>query len=121
MIRLVSKGSTISSEIIKQNNIHFCHEFAQNTCADLEDLFTKEEYLKMFVEAFPEHKHITAKTLDPSIPQIVEQINRAIGKERYNHYRPAYLLAQGGTNAARFSAPTLDAFEKMFVEINKQF
>jgi predicted ATP-dependent endonuclease of OLD family len=114
----------ICNKIIKDTNIRFFDEFANNGAkiADIEDLFAKDEYLKLFNEAFDkEYSKIEVAHLDTSIEKIVKQINKIIGTERFNHYRPANKLNQLGVSKKYFSAKTLDNFEKMFIEINKLF
>lgn len=114
----------IRHKIIKEKNIRFFDEFANNgsKTADIEDLFTKEEYLKLFNQAFDkEYAEIKVADLDTGIETILKQINKVIGKDRFNHYRPANKLNQLGVDKTYFSATTLDNFEKMFAEINKLF
>lgn len=114
----------IRHKIIKEKNIRFFDEFANTSSktADIEDLFTKEEYLKIFNLAFnKEYQEIKFTDLDTTIETILRQINKVIGKDRFNHYRPAYKLNQLGVDKTFFSSATLDNFEKMFTEINKLF
>lgn len=114
----------IIHKIIKEKNIRFFNEFANNgkDAADIEDLFDKEEYLKLFNAAFDkEYPVVKLKDLDPSIDTIVKQINKVIGKDRFNHYRPANKLNQLGADKSFFTEQTLNNFEKMFNEINKLF
>jgi predicted ATP-dependent endonuclease of OLD family len=114
----------IRHKIIKEKNIRFFDEFANNTktVADIEDLFSKEEYLKLFNSAFDkDFPEIKIADLDASLETIIKQVNKAIAKDRFNHYRPANKLNQIGVDKKYFSAKTLDNFEKMFTEINKLF
>jgi predicted ATP-dependent endonuclease of OLD family len=112
----------IADKIIQKNKIHFFDEFLEGyTKADLEDLFAKTDYLSLFNSAFPEHTDINIADLNPDIKQIIIQINKHLGAERFNHYRPANELAQKGVDKTFFSQETLDTFEKMFKEINKLF
>lgn len=114
----------IKDKIIKEKNIHFFNEFANNgsSVADIEDLFSKEEYLMLFNQAFSgEYPEIKPTDLDESIATILKQINKSINKDRFNHYRPANKLGQLGVDKTFFSAKTLDNFEKIFVELNKLF
>lgn len=112
----------VRDKIIRERNIRFFDEFADNGSkyADLEDMFEKEEYLQLFNQAFAERDEIELKDLDKNEGRIVKQIEKILGK-RYNHHRPANLLAKLGTDASYFSCDTLDRFEKMFIEINKLF
>lgn len=114
----------VMHKIIKEKNIRFFNEFANNSknIADIEDLFDKEEYLKMFNAAFDkEHPVVKLADLDSSIGTILKQINKVIGKDRFNHYRPANKLNQLGVDKSYFKPKTLDNFEKVFTEINKLF
>jgi len=114
----------VMHKIIKEKNIRFFNEFANNgkDVADIEDMFDKEEYLKIFNAAFDkEYPEVKLTDLDTSIDTILKQINKVIGKERFNHYRPANKLNQLGVDKIYFKPKTLDNFEKMFTEINKLF
>ena len=114
----------VMHKIIKEKNIRFFNEFTNNgkDVADIEDLFDKEEYLKLFNAAFDkEHPVVKLADLDSSIDTILKQINKVIGKDRFNHYRPANKLNQLGVDKTNFKPKTLDNFEKMFAEINKLF
>jgi predicted ATP-dependent endonuclease of OLD family len=112
----------VKYKIIKEKNLHFFDEFANNEkkTADIEDLFTKKDYLKILNAAFKdEHDKINLKDLDKRIETILKQINKVIGQKRFNHYRPANKLNQMGVDISFFEDTTLDNFENMFKEINK--
>jgi len=112
----------ISEKIIKKNKIRFFDEFLDDyNKADLEDLFVKDDYLKLFNSAFKELKDINLSDLDAGIKQIIIQINKHISKDRFNHYRPANELVKLAVDKSFFSKDTLDNFEKVFTEINKLF
>ena len=114
----------IRHKIIKEKHIRFFNEFADNgkATADIEDLFDKKEYIKLFNSAFEnEYAEIKLTELDANLDTILKQINKIIGKDRFNHYRPANKLNQLGVDKKYFSPKTLDKFEKMFLEINKLF
>lgn len=113
----------IQQKIIKAKNIRFFNEFSNvGAVADIEDLFTKKEYLVFFNAAFVgEHSEVKESDLDVSLPTIIKQINKAIGKDRFNHYRPANKANLLGFTEKSFTSETLDRFEKMFKEINSLF
>ncbi len=112
----------IAEKIIQKNKIRFYDEFVDSySKADLEDLFKKEDYLKLFNSAFKELADIKLTDLDTNISQTIIQINKHIGKDRFNHYRPANELVKLAVDKSFFSDVTLDRFEKLFVEINKLF
>ena len=112
----------IGEKVIHKNKIRFFDEFLTDfSKADLEDLFTKEDYLKLFNSAFKDITEIKESELNTSIKQIIIQINKHIGKDRFNHYRPANELVKLGVNKDYFSPETLNNFENVFKEINSLF
>jgi len=114
----------VKAKIIKDKNIRFFNEFATNgkKTANIEDLFDPKEYIDLFNEAFDsEYKKIELTDLDTSIDSIIIQICKIIGKDRFNHYRPANKLNQKGIDDKTFSKDTLDRFEKVFGSINKLY
>ena len=114
----------IMEKITKEKNIRFFDEFSGNggNYADIEDVFEKEDYIKLFNAAFNKQyrKLKTTDVSDPNKP-IIQQINIALGIDRFNHYRPANHLASLGVDASYFKTETLDRFEKLFSAINKLF
>lgn len=84
--------------------------------ADIEDLFTKEDYLSLYNAAFGKE----LKTSDLSgTDSIVRQIARKEGVDRYDHNAPAeMLLRERAERGAALSKETLDAFEALFKRIN---
>jgi len=112
----------IKQKLIKQKKIRYFHDFIDGyTQADIEDLFTKEDYLKLFNKAFHEYDDLTLNDLNDKIYPIVIQINQALGIDRFNHYRPANELLKQGLKSEDFDNKTLDNFEKVFAEVNKLF
>jgi predicted ATPase len=113
----------ILHKIIKEKNIRFFDEFADNgkPIADIEDMFQKDEYIKLFNSAFEDIPDIEVSDLDQSLGTVIKQINKVIQKDRFNHYRPANKLNQLGVDKTYFSEKTLNNFEKMFLEINNLF
>ncbi len=112
----------IAGKIIQKNKIRFFDEFLDSyNKADLEDLFSKEDYLKLFNSAFQEHKNIELSDLNSGINQIIIQINKHLEVERFNHYRPANELVKVSIDKTNFTPQTLDNFEKVFKEMNGLF
>ncbi|MBJ7592275.1 hypothetical protein, partial [Aeromonas veronii] len=114
----------VAQKIIKEKHIRFFDEFVggETKVADVEDLFEKAEYLKYFNLAFSsEHPELKVSDLDAKLQTTIKQINKAIGKDRFNHYRPASQLIQVAPKAGDLSKETLDRFERVFIEINKLF
>jgi len=113
----------IKKKIIKERNIRFAHEFcdAGSQVADVEDLFTKNDYIKLFNVAFPEYKDLQVSDFkDASIP-VIAAIKEALGINHFNHYRPARELARRGVRPDFFNEESLTNFEKAFKALNKLF
>lgn len=112
----------ISEKIIHKNKIRFFDQFLERVSkADIEDIFSKEDYLNLFNSAFDEHSDIKPGDLNSDIQQIIIQINRHIGVDRFNHFRPANEILKIGVDSVQFSNESLDNFENIFVEINELF
>lgn len=112
----------IQEKIIQKNKIRFFDEYLDGYAkADLEDLFVKADYLKLFNSAFNEHKNVKESDLNSGIQQIIIQLNQHFGIARFNHYRPANELVKIGQDKTFFSTETLNNFEKVFEDINKLF
>jgi predicted ATP-dependent endonuclease of OLD family len=84
--------------------------------ADIEDLFSEEEYLELYNKAFG--KKIKISDLKGSDP-IVSRIARLEGIERFNHGFPAdVFLRERETIISKLSEPTFMRFENLFTRIN---
>jgi len=83
--------------------------------ADIEDLFSDGDYLAIFNGARQSNVKVSALSGDD---RIVKRIERTSGS--FEHNAPArYLLENRSSVLSRFSATTLDRFERLFVAINK--
>lgn len=112
----------VAQKIISEKNIRFFHEFLDNRKrADIEDLFTTKDYLKLFNETFTEYADIKETDLNADIESILLQISKHLNIERFNHYRPANQLLKKGLSAKDFDKQTIENFAKVFAEINKLF
>lgn len=113
----------IKRKIIKDKNVRYFDEFVKtsNSKADIEDLFEKSEYLDLFNKAFTDFKDFEVTDLDDKLPNILQQLNKLINKDHFNHYRPANQLAKMSVDSNYFSKDTLDRYENLFKEINKLF
>jgi predicted ATPase len=110
----------VKGKLIKSDRIFFFDEFIEDRSkADLEDLFSPVDYIKIFNLAFPEYEDIRAEQLMGEIEGIIPKINSHLGLERFNHYRPASYIAGLGANASYFEAFSLDNFEKVIKKVNK--
>ncbi len=111
----------IEQKIITSKKIKFFHEFlADYTTADIEDLFTKEDYLKIYNEAFTD-KQVKLADLNNKIIPILIQLSEFLKIDGFNHYRPANKLASKGVDTKFFETATHENFEKVFIEVNKLF
>ncbi len=108
-------------KIINPRNIIYFDEFTDKNKSDIEDLFTKNDYLKLFNLAFDEYDEINEADLNSSIDRILIQISKIINKDRFNHYRPANQLTKMGVDISFFSDDTIDNFEKVFDKVNTIF
>jgi predicted ATPase len=107
----------VASKIIKRSKVLQFDQFVDGTDeADIEDMFEVEEYLSFFNAAFREHNDISPGDLNADIPRLVVRINKVLGVERYNHYRPARQCVQDGSG---FSDTALARFEAAFKKINE--
>lgn len=112
----------VRDKIINKNKIKFYDNYIEGYSeADIEDIFSKEEYLRLFNTAFDEQVDIKFEDLDKNTQRIILQINKILGKPRFNHYRPANALALMGDNASFLSEETLARFEAMFKDLNSLF
>ena len=113
----------IAQKIINQKNIRFFNEFLNDKKrADIEDLFTKNDYLKLFNKAFEKkYAEVKIENLNADIEQILIQINQYLQTDHFNHYIPANQLSKSGFSINDFDNETISNFEKVFVEINKLF
>ena len=69
----------------------------------------------------PEAIDVSESDLDTTIERIVVQIAKKLGRPRFNHYRPANLLAKKGLTAKDLSADTLNRFDAVFEKMNQLF
>jgi AAA15 family ATPase/GTPase len=85
--------------------------------ADIEDLFSVDDYLTLYNDAFKAKVKATdLKGTDP----IVKQIARHIAVDRFDHGKPAEVfLRQRDKYLPNLSNHTLDNFQKLFEEVNK--
>lgn len=106
----------VEQKIIADKKILFYHTVINQTFADIEDLFSKEEYLVLYNGAF--RTTVQMSDLDTDKP-IMAQLKRINGKA-FNHYSPANYMAKNIGSLA-FSGETLERFEKLFKLVNEKF
>lgn len=107
---------------ISEQSVRYFAEFAASEAheADIEDLFDKSEYLKLYNATFTERRDICVSELDSNVARVTQQI-RKILKKHYNHTRVAKYLARIAEEQEFLSQETLDRFENMFKEVNRRF
>jgi len=111
-------------KIIKDKNIKFCDQFAgfSSKNADMEDIFSKSDYLHLFNDTFTgTYPIINDKDILDSDKSIVPQITKILDKDRYNHYTPAMTLLRAKDKKEYLSSETLDKFSRVFEDINSIF
>ena len=107
----------VEEKIITENKILFYSNAVKKDFADIEDLFTKEEYLNLYNNAF--RKEIKLSDLDKNKP-IMNQLKRLNDNKAFNHYSPANYLVKNSSSIT-FCPSTLTNFETLFREINSLF
>lgn len=107
----------VEQKIIADKKILYYHSITGQTFADIEDLFSKEEYLALYNGAFG--TSIQIENLDVNKP-IMLQLKRLNGNKSFNHYSPANYMAKN-IGVFTFSQETIDRFEKLFVQVNSKF
>ena len=109
----------IKDKIIKENQVKFFDQYIDRlSIADIEDMFEIDEYLNLFNEEFAKDFDKINNTDIDNTKAIIPQINKIIGKTRFNHYRPSRYLTSLCVDKDYFSDETLDRFEKLFKDIN---
>ena len=107
----------VEEKIIADKKILFYHTVLNQDFADIEDLFSKEEYLRLYNGAFG--TSIQNTDLDAQKP-IMAQLKRKNENKSFNHYLPANYMAKNIGKLA-FNSETLDHFEKLFSLVNSKF
>lgn len=104
---------------LKSKKIITLNEIVASKFADIEDLFSESDYLKLYNDTFGKtHKPEDLKGSD----QIVNKLARIEGIPRFNHGRPAdVFLRNRDKYLDELSDETLNNFEKLFEKINDTF
>ena len=114
----------IKNHFLDRNKIIQINEFVDGKEADIEDLFTEEEYLSLVGSAYPDTKDkLSPDVLDKS-PCIVKRVEKYIASNipavRFNHFVPARSGLGELGNSLEVSEETIDRFESLFKRINEQ-
>jgi len=107
----------VAQKIIQSNKIIFYHAILNVTFADIEDMFTTDEYLSLFNGAFSHS--IPSSDIDKSKP-IMNQLKRLNGNKNFNHYSPANYMIKNISSLSSADV-TLQHFEDLFVKVNSLF
>lgn len=107
----------VEQKIIADKKILYYHSVIEQPFADIEDLFSKEEYLALYNGTFGTSVQIS--DLDADKP-IMSQLKRLNGNKSFNHYSPANYMAKN-IGTLSFSEETIGRFEKLFTLINGKF
>lgn len=81
----------VEQKIIADKKILYYHSIIEQTFADIEDLFSKEEYLTLYNGAFGASVQISDLDMDRPI---MSQLKRLNGNKSFNHYSPANYMAK---------------------------
>jgi len=102
--------------ILEVNRIISISEITKTKLADIEDLFTVDEYLTLYNSAFGTNvKSFDLTGTDP----IVAGIARFLGVDRFDHGRPADILLRSRDKFLPYlCADTLNRFEELFNKVN---
>jgi len=124
------KGTTqklndlIIHKIITDKSIKYCDQYADLSInkADMEDIFTKNDYLSLFNAAFTnKYPEIKMSDIVGCDMPIIPQINKIIADERFDHYLPARTLLCALDKKPYLSEATLTKFSQVFEDINQLF
>ncbi len=107
----------IAQKIIQSKKIIFYHDILKVSFADIEDMFTNEEYLKLYNGTFSQN--ILVSSIDKAKP-LMDQLRRLNLGKSFNHYSPANYMTQNINNIS-FSEETLQHFEDLFIRVNNLF
>ena len=105
-----------TENIISKRKIIYYSDVINCEQADVEDMFTKSEYLQLYNGAF--NTKVEESSLKSNKP-ILDQLKKKYSENR-NHYLPANFLLKHVSEIS-FSDETLNRFEKLFDKINDEF
>ena len=106
----------VSQSRMDDLRIFSLNDFSTVAKADIEDLFSVEEYLHLFNGAFS--KNVELSSLDGT-DRIVSRLTRHLGSE-FNHGQVAsYFLKNVGAIIPNLSAETLQRFENLFTSLSQ--
>ncbi len=107
----------VEQKIISDRKIIYYHSVVERAFADIEDMFSVDEYLTLFNGAFS--TDVKVDEIDRDRP-IMLQLKQKNNNTPFNHYAPANFMAKN-ISTLDFSEETLNRFEKLFVSLNSKF
>lgn len=107
----------INNNILDENRLISVGNITGSDSSNMEDLFTDDEYLKIYNEAF--NKNITPREINGD-GSIIKRIEKVIGQE-FNHYKPSMILQKNPEYINQLSEDTLKNFNELFNTLNKTF
>lgn len=110
-------NNLVVQNIIKDKKIVFYHDILGEKFADVEDMFSVEDYLTIYNGAFG--KTLTIADISTGVP-ILQQLKKLNGGKDFNHYTPANYLAKN-ISSITLSDETKNNFERLFQKVNKLF
>ena len=109
---------------LNRNSIIQLNEFVDKQEADIEDLFSIEEYLSLVKAAYPTVKDTLSVEDLSKLPRIVKRLEKYFSEKitdtRFNHFTPARIGLSELGKSIQISAETMDRFEQLFKRLNKQ-
>jgi AAA domain, putative AbiEii toxin, Type IV TA system len=102
--------------LLAANRLVTVAEITGTSTADIEDVFTPEDYIKLYNKAF--NRRLTAKGLPPG-DRVIDRLARKTNEASFDHGQPAdVLLRERDTILPDLSAETLDRFEALLKRLN---
>jgi predicted ATP-dependent endonuclease of OLD family len=110
----------VKAKIAEKSSLKYFHEFVDKKRADIEDIFSTTDYLKIFKlynTKFTESKSFMSNATSTRILEVLEKEMGA----SFSHFLPANKFASAGTDSTWFEAETLDRFEAIFQLMNLKY
>ena len=107
--------AAMNANKIDSDRVILVSSVLQQNHADIEDLFSVEDYLALYNEALG--RSVTAESLSEHHDRILKRLESA-GEPKFDHWRPAEMLLRDPARVDALSATTLDNFEALGKKIN---
>jgi predicted ATP-dependent endonuclease of OLD family len=100
---------------IDAGRVVFVSSVLKQQHADIEDLFSIEDYVELYNETFG--KALKAEDLPAHHDRILKRLENA-GQGKFDHWKPAAVLLRDPARVEKLSSVTLDNFEALAQKIN---